>query len=78
MEELLADELSLVARDLGELDDLRGDRPLLLERERDRRDERRRTGSAARSTPGIATVSPESRRYWTIIIAWFRSSTAWR
>jgi len=29
-------------------------------------------------TPGIATGLSESSRYWTIIMAWFRSSTAWR
>ena len=30
------------------------------------------------ATPGIATCSSASSRYWTIIIAWFRSSTACR
>ena len=30
------------------------------------------------ATPGMRTSSPASSRYWTIIIAWFRSSTAWR
>ena len=30
------------------------------------------------ATPGTRTSSPASSRYWTIIIAWFRSSTAWR
>ena len=29
-------------------------------------------------TAGILTCFPESRRYWTSIIAWFRSSSAWR
>ena len=28
------------------------------------------------SMPGIATGTPASRRYCTIIMAWFRSSTA--
>ena len=44
-----------------------------------------RTGATASSndvtgaaTPGIATGRSASSRYWTIIIAWFRSSTAWR
>ena len=29
------------------------------------------------STPGITTSASVSRRYWTIIIAWSRSSSAW-
>ena len=77
MQELLADEVALVARELRQLGDLLGDALLLLERELDRRDDvgELRLGAA---TPGISTGSSASSRYWTIIIAWFRSSTAWR
>ena len=58
--------------------DLRGHRPLLLERERDRRAVVCRTRSSATRRPGWRRPRPASRRYCTIIIAWFRSSTACR
>ena len=78
MEELLADELALLACELDELDDLLRD-PLLLRRARARPARRRpRTSVCGASTPGIDDLASASSRYWTIIIAWFRSSTACR
>ena len=76
MEELLADEVLLLAGERDERDDLLGDALFLVERKRD--------GLAASevrlraSTPGICTGSSASSRYCTMIIAWFRSSTACR
>ena len=77
MQELLADEVALVACERDERRDLLGDPLLLLERERDRRGRVRERVCGA-STPGMATSWSASSRYWTSIIAWFRSSTAWR
>ena len=77
MQELLADEVALLARELDEAGDLLRDRLLLLERERDRLGRVREVVFGA-ATPGITTGSPASSRYWTSIIAWFRSSTACR
>ena len=57
--------------------DLRGDALLLVERERDRSDVVGEASICGAATAGMITSSPESRRYCTIIIAWFRSSTAW-
>ena len=78
VQELLADEVVLLARELDEARDLLRDRLLLRERERDRLgrvlERRLRLGRRRGST----TSSPASRRYWTSIIAWFRSSTACR
>ena len=77
MEELLADELALLAGERDERRDLLGDVFSCSSA--------RRTGATASandvfgaSTPGIVTSSSASSRYWTRIIAWFRSSTAWR
>ena len=69
VQELLPDELALLARELDELDDLVGDALLLLESERDRSDGVGETSVFGASTPGITTFSSASRRYWTIIIA---------
>jgi hypothetical protein len=68
VEELLADEVPLLARQRDEPDDLFGDALLLLERERD----------GLGRAPDVVTGRSESSRNCTIIIAWFRSSTAWR
>ena len=77
MQELLADEVALRARELRQVGDLLRDALLLLEREPHRLDDVGELG-LRRRTPGITTRSSASSRYWTIIIAWFRSSTAWR
>ena len=77
VQELLADELAVLPRDADEALDLLRHLALLRERELDGRDEVVELGRGA-STPGITTSSSASRRYWTSIIAWFRSSSAWR
>ena len=77
MEELLADEVVLLAREGGQRGDLLGDALLLLERQRDRLRASPNVVFGA-STAGITTSSPASSRYWTIISAWFRSSSACR
>ena len=59
---------------IGESGDLRGDALLLIERERDRLDVVRE-GRLRRRDGRDHDLSPASRRYCTIIIAWFRSST---
>ena len=78
MQELLADEIGLLARQLGEARRCRSVTRFSWS-------SASRIGATASenevcgaSTPGILTSSPASSRYWTIIIAWFRSSTAWR
>ena len=76
MEELLADEVLLLAGERDERDDLLGDALFLVEC--------KATGSVAPKPvlgprpPGICTGSSASSRYCTMIIAWFRSSTACR
>ena len=77
MQELLPDEVALGACELRECLDLLRDALLLLEREAHRLDDVPERG-LRRLDPGILTASSASSRYWTIIIAWFRSSTAWR
>ena len=65
----------MLAGERGELVDLPADALLLLERDA--------TGSTMSpnddrggSMPGITTSASASIRYWTIIIAWLRSSIA--
>ena len=78
VQELLADEVALGPRELREVGDLLPSHAVSCS-------SASRTGSTTSanslcgaSTPGIATCSSASSRYWTIIIAWFRSSTACR
>ena len=77
MQELLADEIVFLARERDERGDLLGDPLLLLQRERDRRPARPRTRLRRLDARGATSWSASSR-YWTIIIAWFRSSIACR
>ena len=77
MQELLSDEIAVFPREARERHDLLGDLPLLLERDPHRVGGVSEVARGA-PTPGMATVSSASSRYWTIIIAWFRSSSAWR
>ena len=77
MHELLGDEVAFLAGGQRQAGDLLRDALLLLEGERDGGDVVRESVCGA-ATAGITTCSPESRRYCTIIIAWFRSSSACR
>ena len=76
-QELLADQVALLAREPGERLDLARDLLLLGQREPHRLDGVREVQRGA-GTPGMVTCAPASMRYWTMIIAWLRSSTAWR
>jgi hypothetical protein len=77
IQKLRADQVVLLPRERGEPDDLLGDGSLLLESERDRSD-RVRELVLRLGDRGDPDLLPRVEGYWTSIIAWFRSSSAWR
>ncbi len=79
LHELLAEVVPGVPCGLREVDDLLGDRLLLLEGQIDRGLVILELVVGGAGIPGgISTSMSRSRKYCTIIIAWVRSSTAWR